>query len=126
MLVRPEDFGREPISPRAQKLMSEFLGTFFLVLTVGLNCLGHSPAAVISIAASLMCMIYALGDVSGAHFNPAVTLAIFVSGRCPDFTMKDAGLYAVTQMAGGLAASATYASIYHGDVVPLAPKGDFG
>merc|ERR1719265_2986080 len=63
----------------ASQLISEFLGTFMLVLTVGLNVLGNSPAGAFSIAASLMCMIYALGDVSGAHFNPAVTLAILAS-----------------------------------------------
>merc|ERR1719271_1497846 len=57
------------------KALSEFLGTFFLVLTVGLNVTGGSPAPALSIGASLMCMIYALGSVSGAHFNPAVTLA---------------------------------------------------
>merc|ERR1719174_1447215 len=79
MLVRPEDFDKEksPVVP----LLSEFLGTYILVLTVGLNVLGKSQAAAFSIAASLMCMIYALGDVSGAHFNPAVTVAILCTGR---------------------------------------------
>merc|ERR1719188_1703155 len=67
-----------------QKLVSEFLGTFMLVLTVGLNVLSSSKAGAFSIAASLMCMIFALGSVSGAHFNPAVTVAIACSGRCRD------------------------------------------
>jgi len=125
-LVRPEDFDRESISPRVKKLISEFLGTFILVLTVGLNSLGHSPAAVLSIAASLTSMIYALGDVSGAHFNPAVTLAIFVSGRDKDLTAQEAAYYVLAQLGGGLVAAATYAGIYNGNVVPLAPRGDFG
>merc|ERR1719454_2780129 len=63
------------------KVLSEFLGTFMLVLTVGLNVLSGSKAGAFSIASSLMCMIYALGSVSGAHFNPAVTTAIICSGR---------------------------------------------
>merc|ERR1719408_544516 len=62
------------------KLVSEFLGTFMLVLTVGLNVLSGSAAGAFSIAASLMCMIFALGTCSGAHFNPAVTTAILCSG----------------------------------------------
>merc|ERR1719498_1469987 len=52
------------------KLLSEFLGTYMLVLTVGLNVLSGSGAGAFSIAASLMCMIFALGTCSGAHFNP--------------------------------------------------------
>merc|ERR1740138_1798508 len=97
-----------------------------LVLTVGLNSLSHSPGSVVSIAASLTSMIYALGDVSGAHFNPAVTLAIFVSLRDKDFTAEEAAYYVLTQLGGGLVAAGTYAGIYHGNVVPLEPRGDFG
>merc|ERR1719217_1465590 len=67
--------------PMSAKLVSEFLGTYILVLTLGLNVLSGSAAGAFSIAASLMCMIYALGTVSGAHFNPAVTTAIICSGR---------------------------------------------
>merc|ERR1719436_1553047 len=90
-LVRPEDFGGE--KGTAAELTSEFLGTFMLVLTVGLNVLAKSPAGAWSIAASLMCMIFALGNVSGAHFNPAVTVAILASGRCPELTAPKAGMY---------------------------------
>merc|ERR1719401_1678671 len=61
---------------RLSMLLSEFLGTFILTVTVGLNVLAKSPSGPWSIGAALMCMIYALGDVSGAHFNPAVTLAV--------------------------------------------------
>ena len=45
--------------------------TFVLVLTVGLNVLANSPAGAWSNAASLTCMIYALGDRTGAHLDPA-------------------------------------------------------
>jgi aquaporin Z len=118
-IVRPGDFNAD--SPElVSKLVSEFLGTFILVLTVGLNVLAGSAAGAFSIAASLMCMIYALGDVSGAHFNPAVTLAIFCS-KLDDISAKDVGLYMVTQILGGIAAAYTYAAIYSGKSFPLGP-----
>ena len=120
-VVRPEDFGGE--KSQATELVSEFLGTYMLVLTVGLNVLGSSKAAAFSIAASLTSMIYALGDVSGAHFNPAVTMAIFASGRCPELTPAKAGTYAGVQIAGGIAAALTYAFIYQGRTFGLGPVG---
>lgn len=85
-LLRPEEWMNDlefssytPSIP--VQCLSEFLGTFVLVFTVGLNLIMGSPAVALSAAAALMCMIYSLGDVSGAHFNPAVTLAITSSGR---------------------------------------------
>jgi len=117
-VVRPGDFGVGDKKTLVPKLASEFIGTFMLVLTVGLNVLGKSPAAAFSIAASLMCMIYALGDVSGANFNPAVTLALVVFGESDP---KDAGMYMAAQIAGGIAAAFTYAGIYHGETFPLGP-----
>jgi aquaporin Z len=110
----------------ASKLISEFLGTFMLVLTVGLNVLGNSPAGAFSIAASLMCMIFALGDVSGAHFNPAVTLAIFLSKdfrtAAGGLTGKMAGLYMLVQIVGGVTAAFTYSLIYSGHTFALGPQ----
>jgi len=97
--------------------LSEFLGTFFLVLTVGLNVTGGSPAPALSIGASLMCMIYALGAVSGAHFNPAVTLALTMCGKSP---AGDVPLYMIAQVLGGIAAGLTY-TFTTGSSVPLAP-----
>jgi len=71
-------------------------------------------------------MIYALGDVSGAHFNPAVTLAIFCSKLCPDLTAADMGMYMITQILGGIAAAFTYAGIHHGKSFPLGPGAGYG
>jgi len=61
-----------------RKLLVEFIGTFFLVFTVGMTVL-HTPAGVIppiAIGAALMVMIFAGGHISGGHYNPAVTLAV--------------------------------------------------
>merc|ERR1719473_2035613 len=100
-VVRPDEFGGDENYSLGTKLVSEFLGTFFLVLTVGLNVLGKSPAPVFSIGSALMCMIYALGNCSGAHFNPAVTLAIICSGRnkCP---VSEGIAYMFAQITGGI------------------------
>jgi len=101
--------------------ISEFLGTFFLVLTVGLNVLGQSPAPALSIAASLMCMIYALGDVSGAHFNPAVTVSLLLVGE----KVEKPYIYFAAQLAGGLIAGLVYSSLT-GSSVPLGPGAGHG
>jgi len=124
-VVRPDEFGGSADYELSTKLVSEFLGTFMLVLTVGLNVLGKSPAPVWSIGSSLMCMIYALGNVSGAHFNPAVTLAILASGR-KLITATEAAAYMGVQVLAGICASFTYAAMHHGATFALAPGKGFG
>jgi len=124
-VVRPKDFNPELTDEEAKTMVttsvSEFLGTFMLVLTVGLNVLAKSPAAAYSIAASLMCMIYALGDVSGAKFNPAVSLAVAASGVAgPAYTPKDMIIEWVVQIAGGITAAFTYMLMYFHSF-PLGP-----
>merc|ERR1719456_772906 len=104
----------------AAKLLSEFLGTFLLVLTVGLNVLSGSSAGAFSIAASLMCMIYALGTSSGAHFNPAVTVAIICSGR-GKCSPADGGMYMGVQILGGICAAFTYSFMMNGETFALKP-----
>jgi len=118
---RPGDFEESASTTFAGKLLSEFLGTYMLVLTVGLNVLNESKAGVFSIASALMCMIFALGSVSGAHFNPAVTMAIACAGR-DIISMSEACLYICVQVLGGISAAFTYALMMHGKTVPLAPK----
>ena len=83
--------------------VTEFVGTFFLVLTIGLTVLGEQPMAPLAIGGSLMIMVYMGGHVSGAHYNPAVTLAVFLRGK-----MASAGelmRYWVAQIAGALVAA---------------------
>merc|ERR1719198_256056 len=107
-------------TPIAAKLLSEFLGTYFLVLTVGLNVLSGSAAGAFSIAASLMCMIFALGTCSGAHFNPAVTMAIICSGR-GKCSPKDGAMYMGVQILGGICAAFTYSAMMNGETFALKP-----
>jgi len=87
------------------KLLTEFIGTFFLVLTIGCTVIGTAGTGVIpplAIAAVLMVMVYAGGHVSGAHYNPAVTVGVMVRGRC---TPADAIGYIIAQCAGAFAAA---------------------
>src|SRR5712691_7024130 len=67
------------------KYFAEFIGTFFLVLTIGCTVVGHGagPLAPLAIGSALMIMIYAGGHISGGHFNPAVTVAVWLRGKCP-------------------------------------------
>jgi len=70
-------------------------------------------------------MIYALGDISGAHFNPAVTVAILCSKLDEKFTLQDAGCYVLTQIVAGITAAMTYALIHTGKSFPLGPGSGF-
>jgi len=115
----PEAENKEP--SLGAKLISEFLGTYMLVLTVGLNVIGGSKAPVFSIAASLMCMIYALGSVSGANFNPAVSLCLVLTNRPKVLKAADAGAYMGVQLVGGILAGFTYMALEGGKTFPLAP-----
>lgn len=118
LLVRPEDYSGEDLAKYVPslpvQLLSEFLGVFILVLTVGLNLATGSEQTAWSAAAALMCMIYSLGDVSGAHFNPAVTVAVFLRGKCSSQQLL---YYIPVQLLAGVAAGALY-SVFHS----LGPK----
>ncbi|MGJ8644043.1 MAG: MIP/aquaporin family protein [Luteolibacter sp.] len=95
-----------------QRFVAEFLGTFFLVFAgtgaividqfTGGN-IGHAGIA-LTFGLVVAAMIYVFGDVSGAHFNPAVSLAFAASGRFP---WKETPAYLSAQMLGALAASGT-------------------
>jgi len=87
-----------------KKYIAEFIGTFFLVLTIGCTVIPGAAGVIapLAIGAVLMVMIYAGGHISGAHFNPAVTLAVFIRGRCDK---KDVVPYWVAQVLAGVAAA---------------------
>lgn len=85
-----------------RKTLTEFIGTFFLVLTIGLTVLGGTSFAPLAIGAALMVMVYMGGHVSGAHYNPAVTLALALRGKLPT---KQVIPYMLAQLAGSVAAA---------------------
>src|SRR5581483_7756434 len=87
-----------------RKYVAEFIGTFFLVFTVGCTVLPAAPGVIapLAIGSALMVMVYAGGHISGGHFNPAVTLAVFTRGRCE---AKDVVPYWIAQLAGGAVAA---------------------
>jgi len=86
------------------KYLTEFIGTFFLVLTVGMTVIdpGAGNLAPLAIGSALMIMVYAGGHVSGGHYNPAVTIAVWLRGRCPQ---TDVFPYIGAQLAGGVVAA---------------------
>jgi len=121
--VRPLDFD-EHETPRT-RLLSEMIGTFALVLTVGLAVLAKTPLAVVAIAGCLVAMVYALGDVSGAHFNPAVTVAILVSGHDPELTPKRAGYYVGSQLLSAVLGGWCFCLLHNGNSFAIAPGEGF-
>jgi aquaporin Z len=86
------------------KYLTEFIGTFFLVLTIGCTVIGGGAGVIppLAIGAALMVMIFAGGHVSGGHYNPAVTLAVYLRGRCPS---KSVAPYWIAQLVGGVLAA---------------------
>ncbi|MGC4043368.1 MAG: aquaporin [Armatimonas sp.] len=100
-----------------QKALGELLGTFGIVFApVALSASGKLPGGDSSLAAAawvsglaVLAMIYTLGHVSGAHFNPAVTLGFAASGRFP---WKQVPVYVLSQLAGAILAAALAAAIF--------------
>ena len=82
--------------------LTEFIGTFFLVFTIGLAIHSGSPLAPLAIGSSLMIMVYMGGHISGAHYNPAVTLAVAMRNKLP---LSEMVPYWISQLLGALAAS---------------------
>jgi aquaporin Z len=86
------------------KYAAEFIGTFFLVLTVGCTVIGNGAGAFapLAIGSALMVMIFAGGHISGGHFNPAVTLGVWLRGKCE---ATDVVPYMISQIMGAVLAA---------------------
>lgn len=93
-----------------RKLVVEAIGTFFLVLTVGMVVMqpGAGAFAPLAIGSVLMVMVYAGGHVSGGHYNPAVTLAVLLRGQT---TASELVGYWIAQVVGGVIAAIVVAAL---------------
>src|ERR1700736_4721087 len=86
-----------------RKWIVEFIGTFFLVYVIGCVSLqDHVLLGPLAIGASLMVMIFAGGHISGGHYNPAVTLGVWMRGRV---VAKDVAPYLIFQLLGAAIAA---------------------
>jgi aquaporin Z len=92
--------------------ITEFIGTFFLVLTIGLT---GDP---IAIGTMLMVMVYMGGHISGAHYNPAVSIAMIIRGL---LSVKEAVKYILSQLVGAILA-ALLVNWLGGAVMKIAPS----
>src|SRR6185437_6968899 len=109
----------------SKKLAAEFVGTFMLVSSVCGAALFSAPSAglitvALSIGAAVLAMDYAVGHISGGHFNPAVTCGLLAAGRCE---AGDAIGYIIAQVIGGIAAAAIFYVILSG--APAGKWNDF-
>ena len=104
------------------KYIAEFIGTFFLVLTIGCTGVGAGSGVIapLAIGAALMVMIFAGGHISGGHYNPAVTLGVLIRGKV---NAADVMPYMVAQVLGAVVAAIVVKFLRAGvDVTPMAPK----
>lgn len=99
-----------------KKYIVEFIGTFFLVLTIGASVRSGAPLAPLAIGSVLMVMIFSGGHISGGHFNPAVTVAVWLRGR---MQARDVVPYWIFQLLAGFAAASLVTFLFHGK-----PTGD--
>jgi aquaporin Z len=106
------------------KYLCELIGTFFLVLTIGCTVIGGVAGVIppLAIGSALMVMIFAGGHVSGGHYNPAVTLGVWLRGRCD---AKDVLPYMASQILGAVLAALAVKYLRSGADVALA-KPDVG
>ncbi len=105
-----------------KKYLVEFIGTFFLIFTIGMTVItpGAGAMAPLAIGSILAVMIFAGGHVSGGHFNPAVTLGVWLRGKCP---AADVLPYFAGQLGGALVASLAVKALKTGLVAKAAALG---
>jgi len=105
------------------KYIAEFIGTFFLVLTIGCTGIGAGSGVIapLAIGAALMVMVFAGGHISGAHYNPAVTLGVLIRGKVK---AADVVPYMVAQLAAAAIAALMVSKFLRAGIVvtPIVPK----
>lgn len=105
------------------KYIAEFIGTFFLVLTIGCTSIGAGSGVIapLAIGAALMVMVFAGGHISGGHYNPAVTLGILIRGK---LKATDVVPYWIAQFAAATVAALVVTRVLRAgvNVTLIAPK----
>jgi aquaporin Z len=112
---------QESMNPAMNKYVTEFIGTFFLVLTIGMTVINGGSGVIppLAIGSALMVMIFAGGHLSGGHYNPAVTLGVWLRGKCE---AKDVAPYMIFQIMGTVLAALAVKFLKGGaSVAPLHP-----
>ena len=104
----------------ARKLVVEFIGTFFLVFTVGMAVRTAGALAPLAIGAALMVMVFAGGHVSGGHYNPAVSTAVWLRGKLP---VHEYIGYVMAQLTAGVAAAAVVILLGYSPSTPVHTAG---
>ncbi|HEV2519635.1 MAG TPA: aquaporin [Thermoplasmata archaeon] len=106
---------------RGQRLLTEFVGTFGLLVAVGgaavfssslLDPLVRVVLISLAVGFGLIGLLYAFADISGGHFNPAVTIGAWAAGRFP---ARDVVPYLIAQVAGGVAGMGAIAAVAYGN-----------
>src|SRR5215475_11185259 len=107
------------------KYIAEFIGTFFLVLTVGCTVVGAGTGVIapLAIGAALMVMVFAGGHISGGHYNPAVTLGILIRGK---LQAADVIPYWIAQFAGAVLAAFLVSKVLRAGVAVTAMSPNVG
>jgi len=101
------------------KYLTEFVGTFFFVLLIALVVNAESPLAPLFIGLALVAMVYMGGWISGAHYNPAVSLACAIRGALP---MAQLAPYMISQIAGGALGGVVAALVFQKRFLPAPGK----
>ena len=108
------------MSTLSRKLTVEFIGTFFLMFTVGMASATAGNLAPLAIGATLMVMAFAGGHISGGHFNPAVSSAVLLRGKLPT---GDWAAYVAVQIVAAILAGLLVSGLGYGPANVLAVAG---
>jgi aquaporin Z len=106
-----------------RKYLTEFIGTFFLVLVIATTVRANAALAPLAIGLALAAMVFAGGHVSGAHYNPAVTLAVWIRGKVANAELPG---YVLGQVSGALAAGGIARWLVESPVQPFTVSGRVG
>ena len=104
-----------------RKYSAELIGTLFLVFVIGTAGRAAGSMAPVAIGGALMVMIYAMGHISGAHFNPAVTIGVWRRGKLP---ASEVAPYIIAQLIGGVCGAALAGVLFLPQLTP--PDGNIG